>query len=114
MATRYYLSLPNADRARGSDASLSFSAVSAEGFAEQLQSALRSNVLFERWRAKQPEPDDIDPALGAVDPQADVHGEQDDLHIDLVATTSLSGTVLKHRLRLLAGGGWELRDVTAA
>ena len=30
---------------------------------------------------------------------------------DLVAHTSLSGDILRHRLRLLAGKAWELRDV---
>lgn len=114
MATRYYITLPDGERARGSDASLSFTAVSAEGFAEQLQAALRSDGLFERWRAKQPEPDEVDPSLGATDANASVHGEQRDLRLDLIVTTSLPGTVIKHRLRLLAGSGWELRDVTAA
>ena len=42
-----------------------------------------------------------------------MRGEQHDLHIDLVATTSLPGGVFKQRLRLLAGSGWQLRDVTA-
>ncbi|MGO1000588.1 hypothetical protein [Lysobacter sp. CA196] len=114
MATRYYITLPDAERARGSDVSLSFRAVSAEGFAEELQTALRDDGLFERWRAKQPEPDEVDPSLGATDADASVHGEQRDLRQDLVVTTSLSGAVIKHRLRLLAGSGWELRDVTAA
>ena len=43
-----------------------------------------------------------------------VTGTQDDLHVDLQAVTTLSGDVLKHRLRLLAGSHWQLRDVTAA
>lgn len=114
MATRYFLSIPDADRARGGDADLSFTAVSSEGFAAQLQAALRSDALFERWRAKQPDPDEVDPSLGATDPNASVVGEQRDLRQDLTVVTVLSGTVLKHRLRLLAGNGWELRDVTAA
>ena len=114
MATRYYLSLPDAKLARGSEPSLSFSAVSAEGFAEQLQDALRNDRLFERWRALQPDPDQVDATLGATDPGATVDGQQDDLHIDLVLTSTIPGTVLKHRMRLLAGTGWELRDVTAA
>ena len=114
MATRYYISLPDGARARGSDPALSFTAHSAEGFAEQLQSALRSDGLFERWRKLQPEPDEVDAALGVTDPGATVEGKQDDLHIDLVVTTGIPGTVLKQRLRLLAGSGWELRDVTAA
>lgn len=114
MATRYYLSLPDAKRARGSDPALSFTAVSAEGFAEQLQAALRERTLFERWKAQQDDPDAVEPALGATDPDATVQGQQDDLHIDLVVTSSLSGEVLKQRLRWLAGSAWELRDVTAA
>lgn len=114
MATRYFLSIPDAERARGSDADLSFTAVSSEGFAAQLQEALRSDALFERWRARQPDPDEVDPSLGATDPNATVVGEQRDLRQDLTVVTALSGTVLKHRLRLLAGNGWELRDVTAA
>lgn len=114
MATRYYIRLPDAKRARGSDAAFSFSAVSAEGFAEQLQAALRDSALFERWKARQDDPDAVDPALGATDAAATVRGEQEDLHVDLVVTATISGTVLKHRLRLLAGSGWELRDVTSA
>jgi len=114
MATRYYLSLPDPAKARGADPSLAFSAHGADEFAAQLQEALRTTALFERWRAKQEDPDAVDPALGATDPQSRVEGAQDDLHVDLVATTSLPGAVFKHRLRLLAGSNWQLRDVTSA
>lgn len=114
MATRYYLTLPDPQRARGSDAAFAFSAHGADEFAAQLQAALRSDALFQRWRAAQEDPDAVDAALGASDPQASVSGNQRDLRIDLVVTTSLPGSVFKHRLRLLAGSGWELRDVTAA
>ena len=114
MATRYYISLPDPARARGSDASLAFRAQGADGFATELQDALRSDALFERWRAQQDDPDDVDPALGATDANASVGGKQDDLHIDLVVTTSLPSAILRQRLGLLAGNGWQLRDVTAA
>ena len=114
MPTRYFISLPDGTAARGSDPSLAFTAHGAEEFAEQLQAALREPRLFERWRATQPDPDDVDPALGATDPNATVTGQQRDLHIDLVLITSLPGDVVRHRLRLLAGNGWQLRDVTAA
>jgi len=80
----------------------------------QLQHALRTSSLFERWRSRQEEPDEVDASLGAVDPDATVAGKQDDLSILLVARSSIPGHVLKHRLRLLAGGAWELRDVAAA
>jgi len=113
MKTRYYLRLPDAKLARGSDPALAFRSESAEGFAEELQSALRTTALFEKWKRAQPEPDDVDDSLAAIDAEARVTGEQIDLHVDLVATTSLPGTVFKHRLRLLAGSNWQLRDVTA-
>lgn len=114
MATRYYLSLPDPARARGSDPALSFSAHGAEEFAAQLQDALRTPVLFERWRMRQEDPDGVDPSYGATDAGAVVHGQQDGLHVLLMVTSTIPGNVLKHRLRLLAGSGWELRDVTAA
>ncbi|MCI4568555.1 hypothetical protein [Lysobacter sp. CFH 32150] len=114
MATRYYLTLPDPQRARGSDTAFAFSAHGADEFAAQLQAALQSDALFKRWRAAQEDPDEVDAALGASDPQASVSGSQRDLRIDLIVTTSLPGSVFKHRLRLLAGSGWELRDVTAA
>jgi len=114
MGTRYYIHLPDAKLARGSDPGLSFTAVSAEGFAEQLQQALRSDTLFGHWLAKQEEPDEVDPALGATDPHATVTGRQDDLRVELIATNTLPGQLLQQRLRWLAGSAWELRNVTAA
>ena len=107
MATRYYLSLPDPRRARGDDAAFAFDAQGADEFARQLEDALRTGALFERWRAAQEDPD-------GADPSAKVEGRQDDLHIDLIAVTSIPGSVLRHRLRLLAGTAWELRDVSAA
>ncbi|MFO7339041.1 MAG: hypothetical protein C0P65_004375 [Lysobacteraceae bacterium] len=112
MPVRYLIRLPDPAQARGSDPALSFTAQGAETFAEQLQEALRTQGLFERWRATQPEPDEVDPALGVTDPAATVVGTQHDLYIDLVVRTSIPGDVLRHRLRLLAGNRWEMRDVS--
>lgn len=114
MSTRYYISLPDPGKARGNDPALAFTASGAHGFAEQLQEALRTDGLFRRWMAGQDDPDAVDPTLGNSDPAANVTGEQDDLHIDLLVTTSLPGAVLKHRLQLLAGPHWQLRDVRQA
>jgi hypothetical protein len=114
MPTRYYLSLPDPARARGADPAFAFRARGADAFAAELQDALRSDALFQRWRARQDDPDGVDPALGATDAGATVHGQQDHLRIDLVATTSLPSSVLRQRLGLLAGNGWQLRDVTSA
>src|SRR5436190_7619106 len=49
MATRYYLTLPDPQAVRGTDG-LRFTANGAEEFAAQLQDALRTTNLFERWR----------------------------------------------------------------
>lgn len=110
---RYYLTLPNLEKARVAG-EFGFRSHGAQGFAEELQDALRTGGVFQKWLATQDEPDDVDPALAAVDPDAVVTGQMDDLHVDLQAVTKLSGDVLKHRLRLLAGPHWQLRDVTAS
>ncbi len=114
MPTRYYISLPEPARARGDDAELAYKASGADGLAAELQDALHSDGLFQRWRTKQDDPDEVDPALGATDADASVQGEQHDLHIDLVVVTSLPSSIMRHRLSLLAGNGWQLRDVSAA
>ena len=110
MAVRYMIRLPEPDRARASG-DFAFRSQGAEGLAQELQDALRGDGLFQRWRGAQEDPDAVDPALGATDPGAVVEGRQHDLHIDLVADTAIPGAVFKHRMRLLAGSAWELRDV---
>ena len=113
MPTRYYIRLPDPARARGTDPALAFRSQGAEGLAAELQAALRTNQLFEQWRAQQDEPDEVDPAFGATDADAAVTGEQHDLHIDLIVVTSLPSTVLRQRMGLLAGNHWQLADVTS-
>ena len=113
MSIRYFVSLPDPDAAR-SGGEFPFRSLGAQGLAQELQDALRGNALFERWRAAQDDPDDVDTTLGARDPDATVVGEQRDLHVNLIVVTSLPGVVFKHRMRLLAGNAWELRDVSAA
>ena len=58
---RYYLRLPEPATARGSDPELAFRSDSPDGLAAELQQALRGGELFERWRARQEDPDAIDP-----------------------------------------------------
>ncbi len=110
MSVRYMIRLPDPERLRGAG-EFAFRSQGADGLAAELQDALRGDGLFERWRAGQEDPDAVDPALGATDPAAVVEGRQHDLHIDLVASTAIPGAVFKHRMRLLAGTAWELRDV---
>ncbi len=113
MASKFMIRLPDPALARGDEPSLSFHSVGAEGFAEELEAALRTPVLFERWKAMQEEPDEVDEALGVVDPEARVTGVQRDLKIELEARTAISHNVFRHRMRLLAGSQWELGDVRA-
>lgn len=109
--TTYYISLPDPAKARGSDAELAFTAHGAEGFAEQLQAALANPTLFEKWKAKQSDPDAVPEQWGVTDPAASVTGTQYDLQIKLEARTTIKGEILKERLRLLAGPHWTLHDV---
>ena len=53
----------------------------------------------------------VDAALGATDPRATVIGEDTKLAVRLVARTTLPAAILRHRLGLLAGAHWQLRDV---
>lgn len=114
MATRYYIRLPEPSKARGNDPDLAFKSEGSEGFAGELENALRTPELFERWKAKQEEPDEVDQSLGVVDLNSTVTATHHDLYIDLVVVTSLPGSVFKQRLRLLAGSNWQLSDVKAA
>ncbi len=111
---RYYLSVDDLPRARGPEPSLSFDGDSPDAFAAVLQSALRSPALFERWRALQDDPDAVPPALGASDAAATVTAKPaSDLRADVLVTTLLPHAVLRHRLNLLIGPHWSLRDVRA-
>ncbi|HSN00033.1 MAG TPA: hypothetical protein VLS52_03365 [Rudaea sp.] len=111
---RYYLSIDDLAKARGKINELSYQGNSPESFSALLQQALREPTLWRRWRAMQPDPDAVDPALGASDPQATVSAEQVDMHTDILVTTSLPHAILKHRLTLLVGAHWSLRDVKTA
>ena len=116
LATRqsFYLSISDLATARGKIDSLSFTGASADTFAVELQAALREPTLWQRWKAMQPDPDAVDPMLGASDAQATVAAQQSDLHCDAKVMTVLPHAVLKHRLGLLIGSHWTLRDVHTA
>lgn len=111
--THYYFTIPDPDTARGSDAELAFHSLSPDGMAQELQNALASDSLFLRWKAKQDEPDAINSQMAQTDPSATVLGAQRDLKITLEVVTDLPSELLRHRLTLLAGHHWQLRDVTS-
>ena len=113
-AQRYYITIDDLANARGPDPDLAFQGSSPQSFAEALQEALRTPVLFQRWKSLQPDPDDVDRSLEPVDPDAVVTARQDDLHTDVEVVTSLAHAVLRHRLFILIGAHWQLRDVASA
>ncbi|HEX5959792.1 MAG TPA: hypothetical protein VFY97_00920 [Rhodanobacteraceae bacterium] len=113
-ARRYYLTIANLATARGPDADLSFQGSSPQSFAEALQEALRKPILFDRWKAMQPDPDDVDPSLAPIDANATVTARLVDVHTEVEVVTSLTHFVLRHRLFILIGPNWQLHDVAAA
>lgn len=111
----YYLAIEDLAHARGPIESLSYDGASPNDFAAALTEALRSPLLFERWRALQEEPDEVDPALGVTDPAADARATMDDIQrVDVDLVTSLPMSVVRQRLNLLVGKHWTLRDMRAA
>jgi hypothetical protein len=110
----YYLTIDDLATARGPIAELSYDGAGPNDFAAALQEALRSPVLFDRWKARQDDPDDVDAALGVTDPAAAVTARVSDLHIDVDLITSLPMSIVRHRLNLLIGNHWKLHDMRAA
>jgi len=116
MASRshFYLSIDDLGHARGPEPGLSYQGAGPNDFAAALQQALREPGLFERWRAMQEEPDEVDPALGKTDPSAQVNAQVADLHTEVDLITDLPMSIVRHRLNLLIGPSWKLRDMRAA
>ncbi len=109
----YYISIADLAHARGDDPRFAWDGAGPDDFAETLQQALREDSLFQRWRAVQPDPDAVESSLGAIDPAAQVTARVADLHTDADLLTDLSMSVVRHRLHLLIGGAWQLRDLRA-
>ena len=110
----YYLSIADLAHARGSDPRFSYDGADPRSFAAVLQQSLRENTLFQRWRAAQPDPDAVDASLGDVDTDARVSAQLADLHMEVDLLTTLPMSVVRHRLYLLVGSAWQLRDLRAA
>ncbi|HET7663935.1 MAG TPA: hypothetical protein VFK31_09885 [Rhodanobacteraceae bacterium] len=108
---RYYFSIADFAAARGKDPDLAFEGRSPDALADALQHALRTPDLFERWRAKQEDPDKVDKSLAVVDAQAEVKAEQADLKVDMQVATDLPMRVLRQRMEWLIGNHWRLHDV---
>ncbi|MBU6249406.1 MAG: hypothetical protein KGN77_16855 [Xanthomonadaceae bacterium] len=115
LRNHYYLSIDDLAHARGPVAELAYDGAGPNDFADALREVLRSPSLFERWRAMQDQPDEVDPALGAVDPAATVRATLGDImRVDVDLVTSLPMSIVRHRMNLLIGPNWTLRDMRAA
>jgi hypothetical protein len=116
MATmqRFIFAIDDLSKAHGESPELSFQGGSSDTFAALFQQALRDPALWQRWKAMQPDPDAVDPALGATDAAATVEAHQSDVHVRVIVRSSLPHAIIKHRLTLLIGKHWTLHDVSAA
>lgn len=110
-AQRFFIRIDNLAQAEGEDREFAFTGSSPASFAEQFQRGLRERNLFTRWLSKQDDPDAVPDALAPCDPDATVKATGSDLHTDVIITTSLPHQVVSHRLTLLIGPNWTLRDV---
>jgi hypothetical protein len=115
MATlqRYIFSIDDLSKAHGEFPELAFHGSSPDSLAALFQEALREPALWQRWKAAQPDPDAADPALGATDAAATVEAHQSDVHASVTVMSSLPYAIIQHRLILLIGRHWTLRDVSA-
>lgn len=112
--THYYLQVKDLAHARGSEPVLSYDGAGPNDFAAALQEALRSPLLFQRWRGMQPEPDDVDERLGMTDQLAQVTAKVVDLDTDVEVISDLPMNILRQRLNWLIGASWQLHDVRPA
>lgn len=112
--SHYYFSIADLAHARGPVPALSYDGAGPGDLAAAVQDAMRSTDLFERWRAMQDEPDEVDPSLAAVDPQAMASARVSDLHTEMDLITDLPMSIVRHRLNLLIGASWQLRDMRKA
>ena len=111
---RYYLSIADLAHARAADERFAYTGASPDEFASTLQAGLRTDALFAAWRAAQPDPDAVDASLAAADPTAVVTARVADLHTEVELVTDLPMSVVRHRLYLLIGPAWTLRDLRSA
>jgi hypothetical protein len=110
----YYLQVSDLAHARGAQPSLSYDGAGPNDFAAALQEALRSPLLFQRWRAMQADPDSVDERLGVTDQLAAVTAKTVDLHTDVEVISDLPMSIVRQRLNWLIGMGWQLHDVRPA
>lgn len=112
--SHYFLQIQDLARARGSQPELSYDGAGPNDFAAALREALCTPALFQRWRAMQPDPDQVDERLGVTDQSAKVTAKLVDLHTEVDVMTDLPMNIVRQRLNWLIGMSWQLHDVRPA
>lgn len=112
-AQRYFITISDLAASRGVLPELSFDGASPEHLARDLEAALREPGLWQRWRNLQEDPDEVDPRTGVVDTEATVSASLESQRVEVIVTTNLPHALVKHRLDLMVGQNWKLRDVSS-
>ena len=112
--SHYYLQVHDLAHACGAQAELSYGGAGPNDFAAALKEALRSPLLFQRWRAMQADPDEVDERLGVTDQLAEVSAHVVDLHTEVEVISDLPMNIVRQRLNWLIGANWQLHDVRPA
>jgi len=109
---RFHIRIADLNTAHGTDAQFAWQGNSPQHLASTIAAVLTDVFFAQHWRAAQAEPDEVEAGLLAVDSGATVTTEERAQQVDLVVTTTLPHRVLSHRLNLLLGPHWTLRDVS--
>ena len=109
--TRYHIRIPDLTVARGDNAHFAWDGQSPQHLAGTVEQVLREPAFAERWRGAQPDPELVDASLLNIDAGANVCSANQAQQVNLVVTTNLPHRILAHRLNLLIGAHWTLRDV---
>ncbi len=109
--TRYFIRVEELAKAHGKEPQFAWTGQSPDDLARALERSLQDSGFIAGWRNAQPEPDDVDPTLLAVDPGATVTIEDKAHQAGIIVTTRLPHRILSHRLNLLIGSSWTLGDV---
>lgn len=108
---RYYIRIDDLTLARGDDVRFAWQGQSAQDLENAVTAALRQADLAQGWRTVQAEPEDVAVDLLEIDAAAQVRIEHKAQRVEMIVTTTLPHRVLSHRINLLLGRHWTLRDV---
>lgn len=110
----YDFSIADLASARGEIAELAFDGAGPNHLAAAVQEALRYPGFHQQWRQLTGASETDAASLALTDDQALARARVEDLAIELEVITTLPMRIVRHRLDLLIGEHWQLRDVRTA